>query len=87
MLVQRGVAGMLATLLSVDARVAFINGIAISSSSSIIVQSSAVHRSAVARKSAHSAAPNLRSNATTSRLFVNRMAHLRGVLPSLQRGG
>ncbi len=52
-------------------------------SSSIVVQSSAVHCRAVARKSAYFAAPTLRSNATTSsRLFS--IARLRGVLPSLQ---
>ena len=56
------------------------------SSSSIGMQSSAVHGRAVARNSSYCEAPTLRSNATTSRLFMS-MAHLRGVLPSLQAGG
>ncbi len=43
------------------------------------MQCSSVHRRAVSRKSAHSAAPTLRSNATTSRWLLS-MAHLRGVL-------
>ena len=63
---------------------ALLDKIIISSShNSIVMQSSAVHRRAVSRKSAHSAAPTLRSNATTSCFFVP-MASLRGVLPDLQ---
>jgi hypothetical protein len=57
-----------------------------SSSSSIGMQSSAVHGRAEARKSSYSEAPTLRSNATTSFLFLS-MAHLRGVSPTLQAGG
>jgi hypothetical protein len=57
-----------------------------SSSSSIGMQSSAVHGRTVARNSSYCEAPTLRSNATTSGLFLS-MAILRGVLPSLQAGG
>jgi hypothetical protein len=57
-----------------------------SSSSSIGMQSSAVHGRAVARNSFYCKAPTLRSNATTSGLFMA-MANLRGVLPPLQAGG
>jgi hypothetical protein len=53
---------------------------------SIGMQSSAVHGRAVARNSSFCEAPTLRSNATTSRLFLS-MAHLIGVSPSLQAGG
>jgi len=47
---------------------AFIHGIAISSSHSIMMQSSAMHRRADARKKAYYAAPTLCSNATMSGL-------------------
>jgi hypothetical protein len=57
-----------------------------SSSSSIAMQCSVAACRAVARKGAYSSAPTLRSNATTSRWCLS-MAHLRGVLPSLQAGG
>ena len=60
--------------------------IVISSSSSIGIQSSAVHGRAVARNSSYCEAPTLRSNATTSLLFQS-MANLRGVIPTLQAGG
>ena len=54
-----------------------------SSSSSIGMQSSAEHGSAVARNSSYCEAPTLRSNATTARLLPS-MARLRGVWPRLQ---
>ena len=57
-----------------------------SSSSSIVMQWSVAACRAVARKGVYSSAPTLRSNATTSRWCLS-MAHLRGVLPSLQAGG
>jgi hypothetical protein len=52
---------------------------------SVVMQSSDVHRRAVNKKSAYSAAPTLRSNATTSGLFSIR-AKARGVAPLLQAG-
>ncbi len=58
----------------------------IASSSSIGMQSSAVHGRAVARNSSYCEAQTLRSNATTSDLFSS-MANFRGVLPKLQAGG
>jgi hypothetical protein len=73
--------------------IALINNITINSSLGIIM--SAAHGSAVARqsayvcapKSAYVCAPTLLSNATTSTSgLLVAMAHLRGVLPSLQEG-
>jgi hypothetical protein len=57
-----------------------------SSSSSIGMQSRAVHGRAVARNSSYCEAPTLRSNASMSDLFLS-MANLRGVSPPLQAGG
>jgi hypothetical protein len=72
-----------------------INGV-VTSSSRIATRSSAAPGTAVGvQNSAYSAAPTLRSIATTSRLFVVEyffngdmvMAYFRGVLPSLQGYG